>query len=393
MSSSSSVSPGQSRLSAAKPILRVAGIVLAIAVLVIAAYVAYVALTYSRIADNVSLDVQTPSAQAGDSADASNADSGALQVGREYTATTYNIGFGAYTPDYTFFMDEGRMADGTKTVGEHAKAVSKSSVENCTSGAINAIKSENPDFALFQEVDTDSDRSWHVNQLDAITDAFGQMNSVFAQNLHSANLLYPLNDPIGTMNSGILTLSGCGIDSAVRRSYPISDAFPTKFFDLDRCFAVVRIPVEGTDKQLVLINSHMSAYDEGGVFRAQQMELLMGVMRQEAQAGNWVIAGGDWNHALCGSQDMYVSQQQIPDWLAVFDDEDLPEGFSVVRADNIEDVPTCRDDDIPYAPGVTYTSTVDGFLVSGNVDAQAENLDTGFACSDHNPVKLTFKLV
>ena len=367
------------RVSVAKRILQAVGLLLAAAVLIVGAYVAYVALTYSRIPDNISLDVQGESTQE-------------LQTRRTYTATTYNIGFGAYTPDYTFFMDEGRMLDGTEKVGVHAKAVSAASVVNCTSGAINAIKDIDPDFALFQEVDTDSDRSWHVNQLDAISGAFGQMGSVFARNLHSANLVYPLNDPIGVMNSGILTLSNYDIESAVRRSYPTSDAFPTKFFDLDRCFAVMRIPVEGTGKQLVLINSHMSAYDEGGVFRAQQMELLMGAMRSEAEAGNWVIAGGDWNHALCGSESMYATQQQIPDWLAVFDASDLPEGFSVVRADNIEEVASCRDDDIPYEAGITYTSTVDGFLVSGNVKAQAENIDTGFAFSDHNPVKLTFEL-
>ena len=31
-------------------------------------------------------------------------------------------------------------------------------------------------------------------------------------------------------------------------------------------------------------------------------------------------------------------------------------------------------------------------VVSSNVTASAENVDTGFAYSDHNPVKLTFTL-
>ena len=31
----------------------------------------------------------------------------ALAIGTEYTALTYNIGFGAYTPDFSFFMDGG----------------------------------------------------------------------------------------------------------------------------------------------------------------------------------------------------------------------------------------------------------------------------------------------
>ena len=55
-------------------------------------------------------------------------------------------------------------------------------------------------------------------------------------------------------------------------------------------------------------------------------------------------------------------------------------------------MPTCRGADLPYTPGVNYTTVVDGFLVSDNVQARAENIDTWFAFSDHNPVKLTFTL-
>ena len=36
---------------------------------------------------------------------------------------TYNVGFGAYSPDYTFFMDTGVMRDGTKTTGKYGKAI------------------------------------------------------------------------------------------------------------------------------------------------------------------------------------------------------------------------------------------------------------------------------
>ena len=37
-------------------------------------------------------------------------------------------------------------------------------------------------------------------------------------------------------------------------------------------------------KLLVLINSHMSAYDEGGKVRVAQMEMLTGVMAAESRA-------------------------------------------------------------------------------------------------------------
>ena len=48
--------------------------------------------------------------------------------------------------------------------------------------------------------------------------------------------------------------------------------------------------------------------------------------------------------------------------------------------------------DIPYEKGVSFCSTIDGFIVSDNVVATAQNVDSGFAYSDHNPVLMTFRL-
>ena len=363
-----------------KRVLSILVAIILLVVVVVGCYVAYLMITYNRIADTQPVSVDND--VAGEM----------LQVDQEYTAATYNIGFGAYTPDYTFFMDEGIMADGTKTVGAHSIAASEESVRACTQGAIDVVKELNPDFILFQEVDTDSTRSYHVDQKKAVETAFAQMGSAFAVNFHSSFLAYPIPEMHGFVNAGLLSLSDTHVKAAVRRSYPVDDGFPTKFFDLDRCFLVERLPVAG-GHDLVLINSHMSAYDEGGKVRAQQMALLKSVLETEAAAGNYVIAGGDWNHALCGSETLYTSQQQIPPWLARFDDSMLPEGFTVVAADNLAEVPSCRGDDIPYEKDVTYTVTIDGFIVSSNVEAHAQNIDTQFAYSDHNPVLLTFKLL
>lgn len=361
-----------------KRIFKILVIILIVLAFVVGGYIAYMMGTYYRIADHDRIDIV-------------NDQSSMMQVGKEYTAVTYNIGFGAYTPDYTFFMDEGVMNDGTPMQGEHGVAVSRESVVACTEGAIGVLKEAAPDFVLAQEVDTDSTRSYQVNQVTAIEDAFPSYGRLFASNFHSAFLAYPWPEMHGIVNAGLLTLSDAHVESAERRSYPVDESFPTKFFDLDRCFAVFRLPVDN-GKELVLINSHMSAYDEGGLIREQQLAMLNEVFAEEYAKGNYVIAGGDWNHALCGSETMYPSQQQMPAWVSVLAPDDLAEGFHAVRADNLSSVPTCRGVDIPYEKGVTYTTTVDGFIVSDNVSARAQNIDTGFEFSDHNPVKLTFSL-
>ena len=247
-------------------------------------------------------------------------------------------------------------------------------------------------LAMYYYNDVDSTRSYHVDQSASLMGAFPAYQAVFASNFHSGFLAYPFHDMHGSVQSGLLTLSSVQITSAMRRSYPIDESFPRRFFDLDRCFSVARIPTSD-GHELVLVNTHMSAYDEGGVYRAQQLDLMLGFLSAERAAGNYVIAGGDWNHALAGSRELYPSAAAAPDWVATFDDDLVPEGFSVVRAENLEDVATCRGSDMPYEQGVSYEVTVDGFIVSDNVSATAVNIDAGFAYSYHNPLLLTFELI
>lgn len=349
-------------------------------ILVVGGYVIYLQSNYYRIEDHAVLEVE-------------NNGENVLKTGDTYSVVTYNIGFGAYGPDYSFFMDTGEMKDGTKTSGKYGKAMSLESVETHTEGALGVIEDLDADFYLLQEVDVDADRSYHVNQKDFVKTAMMGYASVFANNFHSAYLFYPFNDPHGAVQAGLLNFSRYQISEAERRSYPVDNSFITKFTDLDRCFAQMRLPVEG-GHELVLINSHMSAYDEGGTIRAQQLELLNSVMSEEYAKGNYVIVGGDFNHAMGEAvAEGFPSEQKFPAWVAVLTEADLADGVRIVRAENELEVPTCRGADIVYTKGVNYTTVVDGFLVTDNVRATAENVDTDFAYSDHNPVKLQFELI
>ncbi len=349
-------------------------------VICIVGYVIYMQANYYRIEDHAVLEAE-------------NNQKKSLKTGETYTAVTYNIGFGAYGPDYSFFMDTGEMADGTATAGKYGKAVSRESVEGNTKGAASELEKLKADFILLQEVDVDADRSFHINQLELLKSRFSDYGNVFANNFHSAYLFYPFSDPHGAVEAGLLNLSRYEIGEAERRSYPVDDSFVTKFTDLDRCFAVMRLPVED-GKELVLINSHMSAYDEGGRIRARQLDMLNSVMEEEYRAGNYVIVGGDFNHALGeAAAKGFPSEQKYPAWVSILTQEEMGEGISIVRAENELEVPTCRGADIPYTKGVNFTTVVDGFLVSDNVKATAMNVDTDFGYSDHNPVLLRFELL
>ena len=138
-----------------KKIFRIIGIVLAVILLALAGYIIYLYASYHRIEDNLPLQVET-------SGDDSEKTYTVLTTDQKYSALTYNIGFGAYTPDFSFFMDGGKSS----------WAKSKESVLETVQGAGELAASKDPDFALIEEIDLDSTRSYHVNEYDILKDCF-----------------------------------------------------------------------------------------------------------------------------------------------------------------------------------------------------------------------------
>ena len=361
-----------------KKIFKIIAIFLLVIVLILVGYIAYMQINYYRIDDNVSVETENQVADV-------------MSTGTPYSAVTYNIGFGAYSQDFSFFMDSGVMKDGTEVYGTGSTAKDEQEVIKNTNGSIEVAAALDADFYLFQEVDTDATRSHGINQYEYLKNLGDDYSLTFASNFHSSFLMYPILDPHGSVDAGLTTMSRYNISESVRRQFPVNTDFFVKFTDLDRCFLLSRMPVDG-DKELVLINSHMSAYDADGKVRAAQLELLNEVIKEEYDKGNYVIVGGDFNHALSGSIDAFESEQVIPAWVFELDDADLSEGFSFVVAENADEVSTCRSSDIPYTKNGNYTTNVDGFLVSDNITATAENIDTDYMFSDHQPVKVTFTL-
>lgn len=348
-------------------------IVISLLLIVVIAYVVYVFVDYNRIEDNVAVEPQ------------GTAELSSVKTGTEYTALTYNVGFGAYTPDFTFFMDGGKSS----------WAESKESVIACIDGAAGIIGEHKADFALIQEVDFDSTRSYHVDERAQLIGKFPDHSSALAVNYHSPFLFYPFTQPHGTSNSGLLTLSTVNIDSAIRRSLPISTGFK-KFLDLDRCYLITRVPVEN-GKELVFLNLHTSAYGTDGDLQTQQMTMIFDDMKAEYAKGNYVIAGGDWNHDFTGDSKFKLNNATPKDleslsWCAEFPAELIPEGFSRVTDYKSGLRPSTRNTDVPYIPE-SFVVTLDGFIVSDNVQPDyVDVVDTGFLYSDHNPVELRFKL-
>lgn len=365
-----------------KKIMLIIAIVFSVILVFALCFVGYLQFSYYRIGDTI--------------IDINNNQDELVETNEEYSITTYNIGFGAYDRNYSFFMDKGYMADGSKTKGKYGKGVSKENTLKNTKGSISILESLSSDFMILQEVDTKSTRSYKINQKDIITQMFPHYSYSYAVNFHSSYLPYPILDMHGKSNSGILTMSRFEMDYSYRYELPIDESFFNKFFDLDRCINLVRYKIANSDKMLTIISVHLSAYDKGGVYRRKQIELLSSLMHAEYDNGNYVIVGGDFNHDIASGGSNFPTTQLKPDWIQVLSGEEFGNNFKIV-SDNTN--PSCRDADIPWKEGETYATVVDGFIISDNIELiSVENIifigdrDTNFMYSDHNPVNMKFKL-
>ena len=349
-----------------RKVLRAALCVLAALVLIVGGYAAYVLIDYHRLPGNMPLDVRGGQGET-------------AQTGTPYKLLSFNIGFGAYEPDYGFFMDGGTQS----------WAWSKERLLDNLTAITAFLREQDADLYCLQEIDRRATRTYRVNEEELIETALADYDSAFALNWDSPFLFWPLTQPHGKTVSGILTLSRMRIASALRRSLPVENSL-MKLVDLDRCYSVSRIPV-ADGHELALFNMHLSAYTSDGAIAIEQLRMLLSDMAAEYEKGNYAVCGGDFNKDLLGDSSRYfgVSGETYP-WA-----QPLPEGIfdglplSLVTASN---APSCRVAEGPYTPD-QFVLTLDGFIVSDNVRASGcAVIDTGFAYSDHNPVTVTIEL-
>lgn len=301
-----------------------------------------------------------------------------VPLDKEISVVTWNVGYCALGKNSDFVMDGG----GKAPVADRAQ------VKAYTDGVKATLDRLNPDICMLQEVDENSHRSYGTDQRDIFTagqDAIGY-------NYVCDFVPFPW-PPLGKITSGVFTTTDYTIDSADRYSLPCPFSWPLRIANLKRCMLVSYLPVEGSDKQFVVINFHLEAYDSGEGKIAQTKQLLE-FIQTEYEKGNYVIAGGDWNQTFPGSLDVFPNTHEDLWAVGTIDANLFPDGWKLAF-DNFE--PTCRLLNQPYNPADTENTqyyVIDGFVCSPNVSfSSIETVNEHFENSDHNPVRMTISLI
>lgn len=293
---------------------------------------------------------------------------------------TWNTGYAAL----------GKEADSFFDGGVDIRAKSPESVSKNLSGILDTLKELEADIYFLQEVDSDSSRSYFIDQRSFYISELG-MSGSYALNFSCRYVPYPI-PPLGRVNSGLLTLSRWNIEQSDRISLPCPFSWPVRTANLKRCLNVCYLPIEGSDSYLIAVNLHLEAYDDGSG-KKEQTKFLLDFLKEAYAQGNYVIAGGDFNQIFPQSSEYFPITDTgywTPGELNV---QDLPDGWQFICD---ADGATCRLLNTPYVKGSgeNHLYVIDGFILSPNLECiQVETIDKGFAFSDHQPVFLELKLL
>lgn len=297
-----------------------------------------------------------------------------------FSLMSWNIGYAGLGENMDFFYDGGQGV-----------RCSESETQANLAKIKNFLKAhKQTDFITLQEVDIYSKRSYYSNQIDGLSIVLPLHSPTYAENYKVEFVPVPISDPMGKVQAGLLNLSQFQSRQSFRFALPGNYAWPNSIFMLDRCFIADYYPLFNK-KELIVINTHNSAYDDGSL-KQQQLEFLSQFVQAEYKKGNYVIVAGDWNQNPpifdISESTAFTDNKKFK--LSAIDSKLFPSNWHWVFDANI---PTNRSLAKPYKKGVSATTILDFFLLSPNLKAnQIKTYDLNFINSDHNPIFIKFEL-
>lgn len=294
----------------------------------------------------------------------------------ELTVLTWNIGFAAL----------GAKADLVIDGGKNLRALPQEEIEKAAKAIAGKLVGFDADIVLLQETANAGFLTRGVDVQNHISERLTGYSQCFWADFQTRFVPAPLK-----LRHGMASFSRNGLPQSRALDLPQDPFYYYGFLKKYYGAIVQEYPIEGKSGMWVVINIHLSAFDEGANIRKQQMKALFDFSQKEFEAGNYVIIGGDWNMRLSKTKFPHTAKGK-----AVFEDFDLnqkyvPKGW-MICAD--PETASLRSLSNAYVKGQSYTSIVDGFVISPNVFVKTvETIDLGFEHTDHHPVSARFSTI
>jgi endonuclease/exonuclease/phosphatase family metal-dependent hydrolase len=240
------------------------------------------------------------------------------------------------------------------------------------------------DVFLFQEIARGGPVNFWTDLRGRVDKTLAARQHIFFADFKTRLMPWPL-----AMTHGQAIYSNFAVENSEVVALPAEDA---SIFGVKRRYAsvVTRLPMEGGG-QWVVASVHLAAFDPDAAVRTRQLRELLAWAQREYESGNHVVLGGDWNFQLAETNFPHTTDERFLFWLFPFPQDALPEGWHIAADATI---PSVRTNHQAYVPGDNYTTTIDGFIVSPNVEIRSvSGTDLGFAHSDHQPVRVQVRAI
>ncbi|OOB80550.1 MAG: hypothetical protein BEN19_04340 [Epulopiscium sp. Nuni2H_MBin003] len=324
------------------------GIVLILCSLVILLYIGFIATFQYNPPDIIFVET-------------TNNKEAAVPIDVPLSATTFNIGFGAHSPNFSYYLDG----------GEDMISTDVDTIINNISFMLDEIIDTKPEIIFLQELDKSSKRSYYTDQPRMIERVLNNYASVYTPNYRLQWIVYPFGNSIGYLNSNLMTFSSFEINENQRLALHQSIKWYETLLAPDIALLITRIPTQN-DRELVLINLQLFNIKE-------HLNILEEIIITEYAKNNYVIVGGDFG-------------QSITD---ISDDTRLSSRYKQQKFFN-NDVFYWAVDDQTYTKEDRNTleqDITDGFIFTKNIDLiKVRTTPTNFLYSDHRLVNVVFEL-
>ena len=242
------------------------------------------------------------------------------------------------------------------------------------------------DVVFLQDVDLDSHRSRYVNQFTYYIQN-GKYSAAFSTSQKSRSQSISLFNK--KIDSGNMTLSRRKMDSALRVTLPKYSNGAKAFSKLPHLL-ISKMPIEGSDKFLYVINLDLEKYLDSASLK-EQTEIAINYAKSLYTNGNYVVLGGSFYRSFDNSKNWYpLSEKNLwsPSDMSV---TEVPSGWSLSFD---KSVPTARILSAPYEYSEDRQVYVgDGFILSPNITVNMiATVDQEFRYSAHNPVLIDITL-
>ena len=287
---------------------------------------------------------------------------------------TWNVGYGSLGAGADF------VADG----GSSIRALDRRSIVTAANAVGKTLERLDADLVLLQEM---ADAGFATRGVDVTAGVLQPLNgyrTAFWEDFATTLLPPPLR-----ISHGMMTLARVAARECTAHPLPQEPGFRLGMLKKHYGALVTRIPA-ADGREWVILNIHLSAFDDGGAVRARQVPAVLEMARAEYRRGAHVVVGGDWNMRLTATSFPHETEAKYLSWIHDFPRETVPEGWAFGLDPSVPSVRTLHR---PYEAGVNYVTIVDGFLVSPNVAIErAETTDLGFRHTDHHPVLASLRM-